>query len=493
VETTVSCAEVRAITVDQSPPKISAKGNNAATSTPSSTDPIAAGPSNTGSHAEAPGRPVSHGTADNTAPEPITTIRHQASAGEGQSGAATDDLFRDPIQIPGCSPAVWVYPHGNPRISPCFHDRYREVINIFRVNAEDDPRLRDSVHYIDYSLRMCGTSPKDSQPSILVFCRQKEFKVLKSILTSKQLRYQYRPRQPSVSFLRSPWTSNTPLATEGKLFFALYFWRHQRPRTLLVGEEQVQIIRTAKPSGELPLSGTPSLRIDRLTLCGLAVGHRGGSGFSTLGCVITIGEMFFAITTAHASQPPHKSDKKEPESVSGSDTKHYSPSDEDYSSDDVQYDSLSEEGNDDSVPPEDSPSLEAARPTKSRYREGSIKYLSTAMFNTPDELYDNGAMDFDWAIVKLEDSRDYLPNAFLDPNDLSNLIFVSGVANYPPASETPVLVIVDQTGPLKGMLHPGVSVLGGINGKSSSAVWTMTMSENCRKTPTFSVAITSIC
>ncbi|KAK4452585.1 hypothetical protein QBC34DRAFT_377082 [Podospora aff. communis PSN243] len=101
------------------------------------------------------------------------------------------------------------------------------------------------------------------------------------------------------------------------------------------------------------------------------------------------------------------------------------------------------------------------------------------MFNTPHELEDNGALDFDWAIVKLEDPRDYLPNAFLDPDDLSNLIFVSGVANHPPAIETPVFVIVDQNRPLKGMLHPGVSMLGGINGRSSSAVWTMTMGENC--------------
>ncbi|KAK0616428.1 hypothetical protein B0T14DRAFT_246680 [Immersiella caudata] len=425
------------------------------------------------------GKPAVSGSGcDNSPPESLPlelSVDSPSPPGEDQESAA-DDPFRDALQVPGCSPMVWVYPHGTSLIHPNFHDRYRELVNIFRINAEDHLRLRDKVHYIDYALRICGTSPTESHPSILVFCRQSEFKTLRTILTSKELKYQYHPHQPSAKFPKLPWSSRAPAAVEGKPFFNLYFWRQQRPRTLLAREEEAHIIRNTRSRPGLPLPGEPTLMVQRLTLCGLTVWHRAGYLLSTLGCVITIGDMSCAITTAHAWQSSRVPKDKEPASVSDSDTDSTdcSQSDGDGAFDNVQYDSPTED-DDESFSEGDSPWI--AHSAKESPVGSDHKHLSSVMFNTPDELYENNASDFDWAIVKLEDPRDHLPNAFYDP-DLSALTFISGVADCPPAYETPVLVISDQIRPRKGVLHPVITMLGGVNGRAGSPVWTMIMDEN---------------
>ncbi|TIC95254.1 hypothetical protein CH35J_008006 [Colletotrichum higginsianum] len=101
------------------------------------------------------------------------------------------DPYREPKAIPKLRPPVFVYPHSEGKISPKFRQRFREVVNIFMYNIRGSAELRESTQFIDYTLRICGQSPETSHPSILVFCRQRDFKPLHGLLSNDRLRFQY--------------------------------------------------------------------------------------------------------------------------------------------------------------------------------------------------------------------------------------------------------------------------------------------------------------
>ncbi|KAI1244815.1 hypothetical protein MGN70_014692 [Eutypa lata] len=214
-----------------------------------------------------------------------------------------EDTFRGEVQIPSCSPTIFVYPHSSSAIDTTFQDRYREVINIFRHNTKQHSRLKESAQYIDYTLKLCGTSSKDVHPSILVFCRNSEFKDLKALLTSKELKYQYCLRRKTRKY---PWSSSQSLtATESyRPLFNLYFWRQRRPRTLYYwGYESVRLHSHLSPRSQR--SKTDPHIVPGLTLCGSIVELLGDRpGLSTAGCVIEIGSEFYVITSRHAFRSP---------------------------------------------------------------------------------------------------------------------------------------------------------------------------------------------
>ena len=106
-----------------------------------------------------------------------------------------DSPFRDPFEIPGVSPRIYVYPHSASQIDSTFCERFREVQNYFRLNTEQHPDLKAHVEHIDYGLKLCGASADQAHPSILVFCRPSEFKQLRALLGEKHLKAQYWRRK----------------------------------------------------------------------------------------------------------------------------------------------------------------------------------------------------------------------------------------------------------------------------------------------------------
>jgi len=435
-----------------------------------------------------------------------------------------DDPFREPAQIPGCSPPTFVYPHSSAVIGAAFHERYREVVNIFRHNAKEHPRLRESLEYIDYTLKLCGTPSGDPRPSILVFCRHSEFKDLNSLLTSKELKYQYCLRR---SGRRFPWSGNqASVIQEGyRPFFNLYFWRQRRPRTLYWGKERVQI---HPPLGAPPPQrpAAPSRIVPGLTMCGSVVElHGRESSVSTLGCVMQIDSDFYAVTTMHAFRLSELTDKRlrremsgyealdqpsgdaaedkagvhpvrveEPLCGSESDLSDAAGEDGDYLVDDVEYESLPEEEYDDEDDDEgelvlsDNRSAVASDPhgndgTQADDDQVNEAKQMLALFPTPRELDESGELDLDWALIKLEDQQDWRPNAFVHPGVSSSPVFLSDVASQP-AEERQVFIITGETTPQRGILQPGISMLGGINGRTPSTMWTVVLSEPNRKSAT---------
>ncbi|KAK4180179.1 hypothetical protein QBC36DRAFT_320590 [Triangularia setosa] len=397
-----------------------------------------------------------------------------------------DSPFREPVQIPGCNPPTFVYPHSTASIDLLFQTRYKEVVNLFRQNAEEHSQLRENVRYIDYSLRLCGQSAANAHPSILVFCRPKEFKSLKPLLTSKELKYQYCLRKTSKRF---PWSKPPTVDESHRPFFNLYFWRHRRPRTLLLSQLEVKI--------------RPPPSMYDFTLCGAVVEHHNDDGsthYSTLGCALKIGWDWFAITTKHSLELPMSSGTHSPggttlpereESLTpvtafsertatmdhGSDTE-LSPQgghdfDFDYFTDDVEYESLADEEDEDDL--QNDQTAEPHEVTRQEKLKVADLWSSGAWYPSTTELLESKELDLDWAVISLPDWKYYPLNAYVDPNDSSSPVFLTKIAESQPAEDTPVLIITSVSTPQKGTLKPGIAILGGVNDSVPSELWVVAL------------------
>lgn len=419
-----------------------------------------------------------------------------------------EGTFRGEVQIPGCSPIIFVYPHSSSVIDTTFHDRYREVINIFRHNTKQHSRLKESAQYIDYTLKLCGTSSKDFHPSILVFCRNSEFRDLKGLLTSKELKYQYCLQRKTRKY---PWSSSQPLnAPEPyRPLFNLYFWRQRRPRTLYGKHKYVRL-----HSQSSPLSQRLHM-VPELTLCGSVVELSGYiTGFSTVGCVIKIFSHFYAITSGHAfrSPEPTKPTKEHqhgeisphklmdsPDSSAGStagrpgfveeslygsntDISDTTLEDSDYIIDDINYESFEEETGEEAYHSDDSSSADSsdANSDQKKGTDQTRSKMARMILPTSDELKP-GDLDLDWALIHLVNPVDWKSNAYIHPSIPPIPVFLSKVAESQPTQERPVFIITSAPTPQRGMLQPGSSMLGGITGRIPSTMWTLLLDEQNSK------------
>ncbi|KAI1170937.1 hypothetical protein F4777DRAFT_567510 [Nemania sp. FL0916] len=427
-----------------------------------------------------------------------------------------EDPFRGPVQIPKVSLPTYIYPHSSSAINDAFQERYREVVDIFRQNTEEHQSLREHIQYIDYTLRMCGTSVEKSHPSIIVFCRPKEFKSLHSLLLSKHLKFQYCLRKSSSKYSWGGWRKNGPTVPRdtNKPLFNLYFWCQKRPRTLL-GRDQIRVFIESRKSAALSKSRSGLSGV--FTMCGSAISATpGGLRRSTMGCVIQIGPEIHGLTALHAvkqfnpywtvfvaeggyeysDMPMHNAALLHPRKVSynsltaaavsetsgskslpvDSDKVCKTCEDDDFIVDEVVYDDLTDDSDEDSMgenmPPNvDSPTRETLRITTG----GNIETFAT-LPHEQDENTSNDE-DLDWAIIRLQKSGPPRLNAFMDDGDPPNPIFLSEFATSCPDRETRVLIITSDPVPKSGMLQPLISFLGGINSNRASTVWSIIMSD----------------
>ena len=434
------------------------------------------------------------------------------AAGSHQSSAILPgDPFRDKVQIPSCKPAIFAYPHSRPIIDLSFSDRFREVVNIFRHNMKQHPRLKNSLEYVDYTLTLCGTSSTDSHPSILVFCRHREFKDLRDLLMSKDLKYQYGLRRPS---RRHWWSGSEATAVEEGLrpLFNLFFWRTLRPRTLYWGQRSVRIyppVNTAvtplESLGSLGPSETTPHIVPELSMCGAVVEvFSNRRFFSTLGCVIKLGSKSYGITSRHGpmeglqhSQSADNCDfgtnavaavhvkSHEEEHLDRCETDSAStiPEDEDYYIDTVEYDSM-DEGNEEESVFDDSSlkgSLDGHENAAEARVDGGEYHNTIALFVPSCELEESSEQDYDWALIELKDQEEQRPNAVVDPTSGRNVKLIGQVAEIQPRKETPVLIVTGGISPQRGLLQPGSSFLGGCSGSVSSTVWTVILNKQASK------------
>ncbi|KIL87932.1 hypothetical protein FAVG1_08814 [Fusarium avenaceum] len=472
-----------------------------------SSDTISPEPTTT--HLRLPTSPAGRATF---APRDVNTISHITvpTAGTGTEVHLdnTSAYFQDPVLIPGCSPTTYVYNHASATIQDSYEERFQEVVNLFQQNVKEHPRLAEHRHNIDYVLRVCGTSPNNSCPSIVVFCRHSEFKDLRNLLTSRELKFQYCLRQPSRIY---PWKETPGRDQDHRPFFNIYFWRQSRPRTLYCGNEPVRIRRRQiETPGSMDNCSVPNAN---LTLLGSVVELSGAERrCSTLGCVIKVGSEFYGITTMHTFDALESPDldnadtatdnesfySDTPTAVVGNDVEspthnekmpyeldlYDATGEEHYYIDDVEYDDICEDEYDEQDPVESSSFATddaTLHPGVDSDHENNTQNLR-ALFPTTPQLRDTHELDLDWAIINLTHTGNSHINAFFLPEAPSDPVLLSTVAESRPCQETRVFVITAGGIIRRGSLQPSISALGGISGKVPSTLWTVVLNDQTRLT-----------
>lgn len=395
----------------------------------------------------------------------------------------------DPRVIPGTTPPIQVYPHSTANIDAVCHHRFREVVSMFRENTEKHQELAPFVQHIDYTLRMCGTSYETAHPSILVFCRKQEFKCLRALLTSRELGMQYLRRKPGkttdfLGWLKTPLPD--PLITP---LFDLYFWRAVRPRTLL-GDHNTSInFDSHLDSWRLP--NMPYI----YSLCGAGLQPPGNVGSSTFGCAILVDTELYGLTTRHNVGPAQGvwtglegaaglSSITEDESpltskFRKSNTSVTASDDCDFLVEDIEYDSLPEDEDvEETISPAASPRPSSDDPRLENYDAGLIE-VPALVLPHQEELDPSNNYDFDWALFKIGGlvSGEQLSSRLVNHTRLPGRGVIRHYVNACPTIDTPVLLVTRDKEPKQGMIRPGTSIVGGINGSRVSPVWTVGLAD----------------
>ncbi|RSM09304.1 hypothetical protein CEP52_004155 [Fusarium oligoseptatum] len=405
--------------------------------------------------------------------------------------------FRDAVELPHVSPKIYVYPHSGSDIPESFKSRFREVVNLFRLNTEQHPPLKPHLEHIDYELRMCGTSVDDAHPSIVVFCRPSELTCLRSLLNSKHLKMQYCLRKSSPRYSWKAWRKNPSTSSDTfKPLFNLYFWKAQRPRILYSCERSMQsvsvLVQPAKsPCSKLTMSGSV------VTVPDIAGGRH---LTSTIGCILQVDSKFYGLTAAHLlhqgikaqglhgikvpahdhlhfttiTQPSDIAELILGPCISPSETDldyHMNDEEDDDFVDEVEYLDLAEDDLDTPVttPVVDTRTipLEDGQVRRTALLDSSSCSTSFESSNVPDN---------DWALVPLDAEESKLPNAFFDPKNTSRPTFFSSTQGSLPEKETRVLIVASNHRVLRGLLQPVPSFLGGITRKGQAEYWTVALS-----------------
>ncbi|KAK9414039.1 putative RRM domain-containing protein [Seiridium unicorne] len=368
-----------------------------------------------------------------------------------QAPVVDSNPYRDPKPIPHVSPPIFVYQHSENAISQKHRDRFPQVVGMFRHNMERDEALRDNMKFVDYGLRMCGQSKQDCHPSILVFCRQREFKALRKLFSTRSLMTQYRRQTSSSQSSRGFWRpSPTVMVTDPhRPLFDIYFWRDVRPRTLLWNEST---------ETRLGLGLSEEIGYDQdhnLTLCGAPIYRSRASTDLPSLCEMETEPI-----------PAFKLEERSTELSTTEETPYESLEIEDFV-DNITYEDLTDDESDDNFGDSWSESeVDPPRPP-----EGCTKAIFP--LHTGGGDFD---VDLDWALVPLDGETQIHPNAYTDRSSKPfKPIFVSSVTSTVPQVETDVLVIVSQNNVLKGKLIPSITYLGGINGQVQSQVQQLVM------------------
>ncbi|UNI16374.1 hypothetical protein JDV02_002810 [Purpureocillium takamizusanense] len=385
----------------------------------------------------------------------------------------------EPELIPGTNPPAYAYPHSTSYIGDAFHDRFREVVSMFRENTEKHHQLAPFVQNIDYTLRMCGPSYTAAHPSILVFCRKQEFKCLRSLLASRELALQYLRRKPGKTNDFLGWFRKPTLECMGTPLFDLYFWRTTRPRTLL-GQHNARI----QFNHGLKSWSVPEIPYT-YSLCGAVVKPFANIGSSTFGCALLVNSELYGLTTRHNVSitqgvlPGRRVAEvdlgpiAENESTPVSNLLHPDASTAasghcEFVVDDIEYESLSDdEGEEDIVLPV---VLPEASPD-----ELSPDGLDVLLIPHQDELGPTSKYDLDWALFKVDGlvGLEHVNQRLVNHTRVPGRGVIRHYARACPTRDTSVFLVTRGAEPLQATLRPGISIIGGINGNKVSPVWTV--------------------
>jgi hypothetical protein len=402
------------------------------------------------------------------------TIQTQTSGELGNVARSPQNLWREPQTLPNCKERVYVYPYSISFIQEDHLRRFPVVIDIFKRNIEKKSELKLHMCEIDYTLKMCGPSPQESLPSIIVFCTKAVFPSLRSLLTSRHIASQYyfpKPPRPA-SIWRSRPRSDEEDAGDSQIpRFKIYFWWAKKmPRTLHWGK--LENLRVYQPCHD-SLAG-----LEKLTMCGSRIAATEDIRLATLGCLVKIQANFYGLSASHAfesivrSTPLGKGasvgNRPSGNLLSAHSVTSQKGKDAYYLIDDVEYDNDDDESSVESIVPSDNiPDF------RSENSQNLTEEIMKGNIIFPSDEFFAGTMkpDLDWALIEINEKQYKRPNAYIAVTEPARPVFFSKAASCHPGEQRDIVVISSALNPRRGVLLPGKSFLGGINRPNMCEVW----------------------
>lgn len=363
------------------------------------------------------------------------------------------DLFRAPLEIPGCKKKKYVYRHADACISDAHKERYPQIIDLFRQKLLTVKALSKSgpAHTL-YKMKLCGSDRENTQPSILIFHPWIDQDVSRHIwknLRAKSLREQYELIPPVFGI---------------HIFFSHNFW--------MLGNSMKSL----------------SIHMDD----GLFVGARLVSNdtlyqVSTITCGISFAgnNTIFALTSAHAFEDneskiddklasSHNDSTMELGSLESDDmSEHsFSSTDDEYDWDALERAAAKErQGGSLSDPNEPAP----FRHEEKEGNTGHSKIEPSRVWGRPNDLK---CGNLDWALVEISslDQR----TLFAKPSDEGSFI----KSSCPSKAVGMVVVVATASGLLKGTLSGIQSYLASSrNSTAWTKIWTLTLADDRMNQP----------
>ncbi|KAH8807305.1 hypothetical protein F5884DRAFT_340186 [Xylogone sp. PMI_703] len=389
--------------------------------------------------------------------------------------------FLSPKKVPGTSMEIY----ANEPIDFEFQQRFRILIDFFKRAVDNDPFLKLRTKDVNYDLRMCGKSPDDARPTIIVFCTEDIFGNLRKLLGRDSIKSQYarttqRRFTPLLKKLQRDSTSSA-LSSSPVLPFRLVFWR--------------EIATPVKrKSAQEPVEAQIH---SFLTMCGslIRITHH----TSTLSIVIRVDTKLYGMTVDHV-RGPHGNDQgalkestsdyeiesldregfdkcatddqNDPVTITPESSEEEQEPEmancEDFWIDDVEYDDLEcdqdNSDNSDLGNVEKLPSDSFTEVTEEiQYSQSMWEDAGVLVHAAPK--HDLSRPYLDWALIEFADKNYERLNALHSQDNSQPTKLIAAIAETPSNSHVQVIMISGATGFRKGILLPGVSYIGGEPGQ----------------------------
>jgi hypothetical protein len=350
--------------------------------------------------------------------------------------------------------------------------RFSVLVEFFKQAVDNDSFLRHRTRDVNYELRICGKSPEDASPRIVVFCTGDLYDKLSTLLNSPEVKRQYHQKRRSILSSLPKKFSREPKLPPLKVHFKLVFWRESTTPTK---QKSADELIKAQPHSYL-------------TACGSLVTFEGRT--ATLAMLICVDSRLYGMTVDHIRRRQARETKGSETPKANDET----PSLENLG--DVSVDSTTEDALlsiEELGGCSDSDASDVSWDDDVEYGDLNINDSSsddcriTHDCSLRDEIAVGGSKDpglyvaghfvdvssspslsrpfLDWALIEFHDGAFERPNAFSTGGDTEEYKFLSEIAESPPLEHTPILMISGSTGTRNGVLLPGVSYIGGDPGQ----------------------------
>lgn len=111
-------------------------------------------------------------------------------------------------------------------------------------------------------------------------------------------------------------------------------------------------------------------------------------------------------------------------------------------------------------------------------RDDGLNEVSATLLPPQEELGPPGEHDFDWALFRIEPAGiEHRSPRLVNHTRVPGRSVMTHYAKACPTVDTPVLLVTSDKKPKHGVLRPGTSIVGGINGNEISPVWTIGLAD----------------